>query len=232
MLTRKTITHLPDKKLILLIPAGLSFDELTPLKILDPKIKFYDGDEFLNEKNGISYCYYETLISRFENYDSLMFVKNPYWRILEIYLWKYLYQPCYGNTITKTFKKTIKRLYGSLDLGLEKENRIYVSPQDLNLTKNYFVCENYKSELKRWFNIETEVVPRSNVRLERPTSLYDFSIDTLSDFYDSESAEIIYEKNIKIFEKFGYDFYSYLDYHDPVRKIHALHGDLINKFEI
>lgn len=232
MINRKTITHLPDKKRILLIPAGLSFDELSPLKILDPKIKFYNDDEFLNEKSGISYCYYETLITKFENYDSLMFIKNPYWRILEIYLWKYLYHPSYGSTITKTFKKTIKRLYGTLDLGLEKENRIYVSPQNLDLTENFFVCENYKTEFNKWFGFEIDSVLRHNIRVQKPTSLYDSSLETFSDFYDSESAEIIYSKHEKVFDKFGYDFYSYLDYHNPIKKIHVLHGDLVNKFEI
>lgn len=232
MINRKTITHLPDKKRILLIPAGLSFDELSPLKILDPKIKFYNDDEFLNEKSGISYCYYETLIPKFENYDSLMFIKNPYWRILEIYLWKYLYHPSYGSTPTKTFKKTIKKLYGTLDLGLEKENRIYVSPQNLDLTENFFVCENYKTEFNKWFGFEIEPVHRHNIRVQKPTSLYDLSLETFSDFYDSESAEIIYNKHKKVFERFGYDFYSYLDHHDEVKKIHVLHGDLVNKFEI
>ncbi len=147
-------------------------------------------------------------------------------------LWKYLYYESYGSSITKTFKKTIKKLYGTLDIGSEKENRLYVNPQNLNLTNNYFICENFQSEFKKWFNFEIEVQPRQNIRVNKPTSLYDLSMQSLSDFYDSESAEIVYNKHRKVFEKFNYDFYSYLDYHDPIRKIHVLHGDLVNKFEI
>ncbi len=232
MLTRKTITYLPEKKLILLIPAGLSVDEINQLKILNSKIMVCNDNDIIKERLGISYCYHESLIPKLENYNLLMFIKNPYWRVLEIYLWKYLYHPPYDNSITKTFKKTIKRLYGTLDIGSEKENRFYVDPQNLGLTENYFICENFKSELQKWFKIEANSQPRKNVRIIRPTSSYDLSMETVSDFYDSESAEIIYKKHQKVFEKFGYDFYSYLDYHEPVKKIHVLHGDLVNKFEI
>lgn len=232
MMTRKTITYLPEKKLILLTPGGLSLDEINPIKLLGPKVRVYNNDTLINERNGMSYCYYEDLIPKFDNFDLLMFIKNPYWRILEVYLWKYLYYESYGTTLTKTFKKTIKKLYSTLDIGSEKENRYYVSPQNFGLTENYFICENFQSEFKKWFDIEIDSDVRSNVRVNKPTSLYDLSMDTVSDFYDSESAEIIYEKHKKVFDKFGYDFYSYLDYHDPVRKIHVLHGDLTNKFEI
>lgn len=233
MITRKTITFLSDRNLILLTPAGLSIDELELIKILDPTIKVYgSNDDLINERKGISYMYYETLISKFENPNLLMFIKNPYWRILEVYLWKYLYYESYDSSITKTFKKTIKRLYGTLDIGSEKENRLYVGPQNLNLTDNFFICENFQTEFKKWFDLEVDINPRQNVRVNKPTSLYDLSMESLSDFYDSESAEIIYNKHQKVFEKFGYDFYSYLDYHDPMKKIHVLHGDLVNKFEI
>lgn len=232
MITKKTITYLSDKNMVLLIPAGLSLDELEPIKILSPTIKVYHDDEFVKERRGISYMYYESLIPNFDNPELLMFVKNPYWRILEVYLWKYLYYESYGSSITKTFKKTIKKLYGTLDVGSEKENRLYVNPQNLNLTNNYFICENFQSEFKKWFSFEIEVQPRQNIRVNKPTSLYDLSMQSLSDFYDSESAEIVYNKHRKVFEKFNYDFYSYLDYHDPIRKIHVLHGDLVNKFEI
>ena len=233
MIIRKTITFLSDKNLILLTPAGLSIDELNLIKILDPTIKVYDdNDDLINERKGVSYMYYETLIPKFENPNLLMFIKNPYWRILEVYLWKYLYYESYDSSITKTFKKTIKRLYCTSDIGSERGNRLYVSPQNLNLTDNFFICESFQTEFKKWFNLEVEMKPRQNVRVNKPTSLYDLSMESLSDFYDSESAEIIYNKHQEVFEKFGYDFYSYLDYHNPVKKIHVLHGDLINKFEI
>ena len=105
MMTRKTITYLPEKKLILLTPGGLSLDEINPIKLLGPKVRVYNNDTLINERNGMSYCYYEDLIPKFDNFDLLMFIKNPYWRILEVYLWKYLYYESYGTTLTKTFKK-------------------------------------------------------------------------------------------------------------------------------
>ena len=63
-------------------------------------------------------------------------------------------------------------------------------------------------------------------------SNYLWSIKNFSDFYDRETAEIVYEKHKNYFEVFNYDFYSYLDFYDPIEKVHALHGKQTNIFHI
>lgn len=232
MIVKKRITYLPKKNMVLLIPPGLHPDETQGLLNLSPTVIRHKPDGSIKEKMGISESFTESLIPEFPDFKKLMFVKNPYWRTLEIYLRKYLYRVSYDNTITQTFKKTIEKLYGKSEIGSESENREFVLPQNLNLTENFFICENFVSELKRWFDVDINFEPRSNVGMIKKTSIYDLSMTTFSDFFDLECGEMIYEKNIEVFEKFGYDFYSYLDYHDPIRKIHVLHGNLTNKFEI
>jgi hypothetical protein len=63
-------------------------------------------------------------------------------------------------------------------------------------------------------------------------SNYLWSIENYSDFYDSETAEMVYQKHKDYFEKFNYDFYSYLDFYSPVEKVHVLHGKQSNIFHI
>lgn len=232
MFERKRITYLKDKKLILLVPPGLSTDEMNELKFLDPTIRVYKDKGVYSERFGVSYKFDESLINDFPDFQKIMFIKNPYWRTLEIYLWQYLYRVSYGTDQTQSFKKTIKKLYEGDVSEMEYENKLYVSPQNISLTKNYFICENFGTELQKWFGNNLESIVRPNIRSIKPSSIYDLTMETASDFYDRECAEMVYEKNRQIFEEFNYDFYSYLDSHNPVKKIHALHGDPINKFEI
>lgn len=232
MIETKRITYLRDKKLVLLIPSGLSNQERSYFRELSPTIRKINKENEINEGFGVSQDFSEELLQDFQGFTKLMVIKNPYWRVLEIYLWNYLYRAQYGFFVTETFKKTIKRLYSQTEIGLEKENRYFVRPQNLNLTDNYFLCEDYIREYKKWFDIEITETPSQNTRMITNPPIYDLSMESVSDFYDSESAQIIYEKHQKIFEKFGYSFYSYLDFHNPVKKIHVLHGDLVNKFEI
>ena len=63
-------------------------------------------------------------------------------------------------------------------------------------------------------------------------SNYHASQKTLSDFYDADIAEIVYNRFEEYFVKFGYDRYSYLDFHGQVEKIHALHGNQTNIFHL
>ena len=231
MFETKRVTYLEDRKTVLLIPAGLSKEERVHLKNLKPTINKLNEQNEIIQGFGLSQDFSEDLLSDFQDYQKLMFIKNPYWRILEIYLWNYLYRVQYGFHLTQSFKKTIKRLYSQAEIGLEKENRYFVRPQNLNLTENYFICENYLEEYKKWFGVHITDKPQQNTRMLTNPPVYDLSMISVSDFYDRESASIIYEKHQSVFNKFGYNFYSYLDFHDPIRKIHVLHGDLVNKFE-
>lgn len=233
MSERSLISVFDEKKYLVLIPEGLSKPEMEVISTLGIITKIYKENELFKQYEGLTDRYNEELFDFFPDYEKLLFVKNPYWRTLELYLWKYIYSDEYDGKKTEDFKKTIKKLYDDDNFfGRELKNKKAVQPQDLNLTENYFVCENLKEESLKWFNLKINLTPKPFSRIPNSSSFYDSSMLTMSDFYDKECAEMIYEKNRDIFEKFGYGFYSYLDFHDPVRKIHSLHGNPINNFEL
>jgi len=84
--------------------------------------------------------------------------------------------------------------------------------------------------------IYLESIKDPNVKYFEPIktggSNYLWSIKNFSDFYDRETAEIVYEKHKNYFEVFNYDFYSYLEFYDPIEKVHALHGKQTNIFHV
>lgn len=230
---RSLISLFEEKKYVVLVPEGLSKPEMEVISSLGIITKIYKENELYKEYEGVTDRYDETLIGNFPEYTKLLFVKNPYWRTLEYYLWKYIYSTEYDGRKTETFKKTIKRLYeDDVFSPVETKNKKAIEPQNLNLTENYFICEDFKNECSKWFDIEIQLNPKNYSRIPNSSSFYDSSMLTMSDFYDKESAEMVYEKNRDVFEKFNYSFYSYLDFHNPVRKIHSLHGGITNNFEI
>jgi len=160
------------------------------------------------------------LCNLFPNFKKILVVKNPYWSVLETYLKRY----CYVHSILKlhfTFREFVI------------QDIIEVSyPEDLTQFDDFFIIENYKSEYKRIFGLEKNDEIQCSDRFTQKFSNYHTSQKTLSDFYDNDIAEIIYKKFNQYFVKFGYDQYSYLDYHSPVDKIHALHGNQTNIFHL
>jgi hypothetical protein len=233
MSERSLISVFEKKKYLVLIPEGLSKPEMETICTFGSVTKIYKENELFKQYEGVTDRYDEKLFNNFPDYQKLMFVKNPYWRTLEYYLWNYCYSSEYENRKTETFKKTIKSLYEENNFSFrEMKNKKAIQPQNLNLTENYFLCEDFINESYKWFDVEVLTNPKPFLRIPNSSSFYDSSMLTMSDFYDKESAERVYEKNKSVFEKFGYSFYSYLDFHDPVRKIHSLHGNLTNNFEL
>jgi hypothetical protein len=107
-----------------------------------------------------------------------------------------------------------------------------MGPQNILQYYNFFKVENFSEEMSKWFGVTVNEDIEYFSKLKKVSSHYHESMECISDFFDRESASIIYEIHQPIFEKFGYSFYSYLDYHDEVNKIHHLHGDIVNKFEM
>lgn len=230
---RSLISVFEEKKYLVLIPEGLSKPEMETINTFGIITKIYKENELFKQYEGVTDRYDERLFDFHSKYEKLLFVKNPYWRTLELYLWKYIYSTEYDGRKTETFKRTIHRLYNESDFSVrEMKNKMAVMPQNINLTSNFFVCEDFVNETSKWFDIKLMSAPKNYSRIPNSSSFYESSMMTMSDFYDKESAEMIYEMNREIFERFNYSFYSYLDFHDPVRKIHSLHGNLKNNFEL
>lgn len=160
------------------------------------------------------------LSNLFPNFKKILVVKNPYWSVLETYLKRY----CYVHSIVKppfTFRESVI------------EDIIEVNyPEDLSQFDDFFIIEKHKSEFIRLFNLEQPDEVNHSERFLQKFSNYHASQKTLSDFYDADIAEIVYNRFEEYFVKFGYDRYSYLDFHGQVEKIHALHGNQINIFHL
>jgi len=136
----------------------------------------------------------------------------------------YLQRYCYSHSISRphfTFRESV--IQDIIEVNY---------PEDLTQFDDFFIIENYKSEYKRIFGLEKNDEVQYSDRFTKKISNYHASQKTLSDFYDNDIAKIIYEKFNQYFVKFGYDQYSYLDYHSPVDKIHALHGNQTNIFHL
>jgi hypothetical protein len=160
------------------------------------------------------------LCDLFPNFKKILVVKNPYWSVLETYLQRY----CYSHSMLRphfTFRESV--IQDIIEVNY---------PEDLTQFDDFFIIENYKSEYKRIFGLEKNDEVQYSDRFTKKISNYHTSQKTLSDFYDNDIAKIIYEKFNQYFVKFGYDQYSYLDYHSPVDKIHALHGNQTNIFHL
>jgi hypothetical protein len=160
------------------------------------------------------------LCDLFPNFKKILVVKNPYWSVLETYLQRY----CYSHSMLRphfTFRESV--IQDIIEVNY---------PEDLTQFDDFFIIENYKSEYKRIFSLEKNDEVQYSDRLTKKISNYHTSQKTLSDFYDNDIANIIYEKFNQYFVKFGYDQYSYLDYYSPVDKIHALHGNQTNIFHL
>jgi len=181
---------------------------------------------FINRKGEKKYFDFTSsgfnleLCDLFPNFKKILVVKNPYWSVLETYLKKY----CYSYSILtpcSTFRESV--IQDIIEVNY---------PDDLTQFDDFFIIENHKSEFKRIFDLENNDEILYSDRLTKKTSNYHASQKTLSDFYENDIAEIIYKKFNQYFVKFGYDQYSYLDYHGPIDKIHALHGNQTNIFHL
>lgn len=230
---RKFINIIPSQNLILICPKGLSFEQMEYIhKNLNTQTQVYLDGELVRDAKGLSDTYDEDLNMLYPDYDKLVFIKNPYWRILHIYLWNFLYVSNPAVPKVETFKKTLISIYKNRDENI-KINRIWheMSPQPIEGYDKFFKVEDFVTEFKNWFGSEIKEVPEYFSQMKNVSSNYHQSMTSLSDFYDRESAEIVYQVHKPIFDKFGYSFHSYLDYHSPTQRIHQLHGDLSNKFE-
>jgi hypothetical protein len=231
---RKYINLVPSRKLVLICPKGISFEQMDCLnQNLDTQTQIYLDGLLKRESKGLSDTYDEDLISLFPDYETLVLVKNPYWRVLQIYLWNFLYSAKPNIDEVKTFKKTLISIYKNRDENI-KIDRINheLSCQSSDNYKNFFRVENFIDEMKNWFGIDLSENPKYFSNLISVSSNYHESMTSLSNFYDKESADIVYEIHKPIFEKFGYSYYSYLDFHSPTQRIHHLHGNIVNKFEL
>lgn len=161
------------------------------------------------------------LCDLFPNFKKILIVKNPYWSMLETYLTKYCYPFSREERYSLSFKSAV--INDQIEINY---------PKGLSQFDDFFVVENYKSESIRLFNLEQTDEVNYSDRFLKKVSNYHASQKTLSDFYDSDIAEIVYNRFEEYFVKFGYDRYSYLDFHNQVEKIHALHGNQTNIFHI
>lgn len=230
---KQFITHIPEKKMLLVCPKGISFEQMEIIsKTSGSKVSTYENNQKTKEVDGLSDNFDEELIALYPNFQKLIIIKNPYWRILQSYLWNFLYNVGYKFPPIKTFKKTIKSLYFDSTFPLQHERLRYeMKSQKITDQDNFFITEDFQNQMKFWFNTNVDSNIPYNSTLTKVSSNYHESMSSLSEFYDRESAEIIYEEHQKIFEKFNYNFYSYLDFHSSIRKVHHLHGNLVNKFE-
>jgi hypothetical protein len=230
---KQFITYIPDKKKILVCPKGISFEQMEVIsKSAGSKVSSFVNNEKLKEVDGISDNFDEELVSLYPDYQKLVIIKNPYWRILQSYLWNFLYNVGYKFPPVKTFKQTIKSLYFDPNFPLQHERlRFEMKSQKIDGCNDFFITEDFENQMESWFNTKISSNIPYNSILTKVSSNYHESMSSLSEFYDRESAEIIYEEHETIFEKFNYSFYSYLDFHSPLERVHHLHGDLVNKFE-
>lgn len=230
---RQFISYLDDRKIVLLCPKGLSFEQMMDLnEKLSPKTDIYLEGNHLKTTDSLSDSYDLELLEKFSDYQKMIFIKNPYWRVLQVYLWNFLYASKISIEEVYSFKKTLKSIY--IGVGpIVTTNKKLISEMKCQSYEHelVFKSENYNQEMMEHFNIQTQNSLPYFSQLLEVSSNYHRSMNSISEFYDRESAELVYENHKDIFENFGYSFYSYLDFHDPISKIHHLHGDLQNKFE-
>jgi hypothetical protein len=108
------INHLinihPERSEILLVPHGLT----------DSEKKFFNGQGYyaISLKNGEEDIKLKSIqesmdyadFKKSTEYEKIILVKNPYWRVLTIYLWNYIQLSGEKKGITKHFKSFVNRL--------------------------------------------------------------------------------------------------------------------------
>jgi len=103
MSERSLISVFEEKKYLVLVPEGLSKPEMETISTFGIITKLYKENELFKQYEGVTDRYDESLFDYFPDHQKLLFVKNPYWRTLEYYLWKYVYSTEYDNRKTETF---------------------------------------------------------------------------------------------------------------------------------
>lgn len=225
MINTGRITILENEKVVLVIPTGISSEQRSFFSRLNPQVMKFENGEISTERFGITDKTDLNLLKYFDSYKKIALIKNPYWRVLEIYFWNFLYGENPLKIQNPTFKKVIYE-----DLKNTEVSR-YFHQQEIFGVDNFIFCENFREDFWKYFKVDCGSELRYILRITDSSSLYDKSLPTFSHFYDSELAKIVYEKHQQIFERFNYDYYSYLDYFNPIDKIHYLHGSPKNKFE-
>jgi len=220
------INHLinihPERSEILLVPHGLT----------DSEKKFFNGQGYyaISLKNGEEDIKLKSIqesmdyadFKKSTEYEKIILVKNPYWRVLTIYLWNYIQLSGEKKGITKHFKSFVNRLVLNEDFQeWEDVVRHRIRPINLPEFNQVIYLESIDSPDVVYFDM-----------IRTQGSNYLWSIENYSDFYDVETAEMVFQKHKDYFEKFNYDFYSYLDFYSPVEKVHVLHGKQSNIFHI
>jgi len=212
----------PEKKEILLVPNGITNSE----RRFYYDMGYYGISLKKNEENiklrTISESMEYVDFKQSNEYKKIILVKNPYWRLLMSYLWVYVISSGEHKDYEKDFKSFVNRLV--LNEKFEKwDDAVRHKIQPINLP--------HFDEI-----IYLESIKDPNVKYFEPIktggSNYLWSIKNFSDFYDRETAEIVYEKHKNYFEVFNYDFYSYLEFYDPIEKVHSLHGKQSNIFHV
>jgi len=212
----------PERNEMLLVPHGVTNSER---KFFNDQgyyaISLKNGEEDVKLKS-IQVSLEYGLFKKSNEYKKIILAKNPYWRILMIYLWDYIQVSGEKKGITKHFKAFVNRLvlnedYQEWEETLEPKIRPITLPE----FDEVFYLESIDKPDVTYFDM-----------LRTQGSNYLWSIENYSDFYDIETAEMVFQKNKDYFEKFNYSFYSYLDFYNPVEKIHALHGKQTNIFHL
>jgi len=225
MINTQQITVLEDVKVVLIVPQGISSEQRALFSRFNPEIKKIDGSSITTYKYGVCETTNMSLLDHFEGYKKISLVKNPYWRVLDVYFWKFFYGGIATELELPTFKRVLKKFM------LDDTKLGYFEPQVTDTISNFIRCENFREDFWYHFQIDCGTEARYMFRISDSNSVYDRSLPTFSHFYDQESADIVYEKHQKIFKDFNYDYYSYLDYLNPIDKIHHIHGKPTNKFE-
>ena len=212
----------PERSEILLAPHGLTNSERNLFNNQGYyAISLKNGEE--DKKLNCIYpsMYYGDFIKS-DEYKKIMLAKNPYWRILMVYLWYYIQSSGEKKDVIKHFKSFVNRLVLNEDFQEWQETvRRKIRPIILPEFDEVIHLESIDNPDVTYFDM-----------IRTQGSNYLWSIENYSDFYDIETAEIVFQKNKDYFERFNYSFYSYLDFYNPVEKIHALHGKQTNIFHL
>ena len=225
------VSFYEPKKFILVPNFGISWSQLQVLSDIGVQTRIFSGENVIDTAKFVSEEHDKNYFDFFPDYSKLVLIKNPYWRVLSIYIRYFL---CNSEKDYKvlTFKRFLKKIYSRSNLNLQET---YLADQFLSQHvldgDNFLLCEDFSDSIAFWFEKKIDTKPLYNDSFKNLPNIYNMNMETLSDFYDHESADLVYTHNQFIFNKFGYPRFSYLDYHSPVKKIHVLHGRLTNYYE-
>jgi len=218
-----SISLLPNLKKILICPKGISFSQMEVMNGFGIETQIYREGELKRSVNHFSDESNLDLLKHYPDFQVVMMVKNPYWRIFEIYYRNLLFS--YPKNLIP-FNELVLRMYTSETLtNHEKRIKKYFFDVKLDLPYDIIKCENFKEDVYNKLGYEVKNEPDYMSLNSSLFSLYFENSESLSDFYDLKTATMIYENNIETFKSFGYSFYSYLDFHSPIKKIHHLHKE-------